>query len=155
MATDQLIIRKAYTPRERHQINFPDQGRTKQSFRDECDINNIMAKYQKSGLLDFVNNHQAQYGDATGVEFQAAMELVVRGQELFDALPSSVRKRFDNNPEEFLEFVNDPASEAEAIKLGLISEPVDDDKKPIVRQRRRKDSGEPKASPTDGEGGKT
>ena len=30
-------------------IKFAEQGLTKQSFRDECDINNIMRKFERTG----------------------------------------------------------------------------------------------------------
>jgi len=113
----------AYGKKKKVSQTFAASGRTKQSFREECDINNIMKKYQVTGLLTAVNKHQPQYGDVTGVDFQTAMTTIVQAEQMFGDLPSSVRKRFQNDPAEFLGFVNDPDNRDEAVKLGLIVEP--------------------------------
>lgn len=125
-------FRSAYSPRVGHPISFPEQGRTKQSFKAECDINNIMAKYQRTGLLEAVNQHQAQYGDVTGVDFQSAMQTVALANQMFMDMPSSIRKRFANDPGEFLAFVNDENNRDEAIKLGLIPKPETEPKAPAA-----------------------
>ena len=39
---------------------------TKQSFADECDINNIMKRYIKDGVVNHLNTYQGNYGDFTG-----------------------------------------------------------------------------------------
>jgi len=97
----------------------PGSSKTKQTFKDECNINKIISKYQKTGALDHVNKYQPSYGYATAIDFRDSMEIVLRGQEMFDALPSNLRKRFDNSPAEFLQFVQNPANSTEAISLGL------------------------------------
>jgi len=116
----QTIIRHN-SPRKRCRISFPKNGRTKQSFRDECDINLIMAKYQKTGALSHVNNYGANYGFATSIDFTEAMQLIRTAQEMFDGLPSSIRTRFDNDPAVFLEFVQDADNTKEMQTLGLIA----------------------------------
>ncbi len=98
-------------------------SRTKQSFRDECDINLIMARYVKSGVVDHVAKHRGSYGFATSLTFHDSMNLVVRAQSMFDELPAEVRKRFGNSPGDFLDFVQDPAN-AEAMREMGLGEPV-------------------------------
>ncbi len=110
------------TPRKRVQINFEGKGRTKQSMKDECDINMIMAKYQKTGAIAHVNDHGANYGFATSLDFSEAMRLIKTAQDMFNGLPSSIRTRFANDPAQFLDFVQDADNEAEMAKLGLIPE---------------------------------
>lgn len=113
----------AYGPKLKVSITFPcGEGRTKQSFKDECDINNIMARYQKTGVLDFAGKHQAQYGDCTNIEFQAGLDIISNAKKMFADLPSSVRRRFDNDPGEFLEFINDAGNREEAQRMGLLKE---------------------------------
>ena len=56
-----MEIRKPYT-REAVQVDAGGESRTKQSFQKECDINAIMAKYQKTGAITHFNKHQQQYG---------------------------------------------------------------------------------------------
>lgn len=105
-------------------------ARTKQEFRDECDINNVIRQYKLTGQIQHINM-QAQAGAYTDLpdtlDFQDALELVRDAQASFATLPSKVRDRFNNNPAEFLAFVHDPSNIDEARNLGLLtpkSEPV-------------------------------
>lgn len=91
-----------------------------QSQRDQCDINKIIRKYDKTGLITHVRNVEARYGDVTGLEFKTAMDRVIEMQQLFDQMPSHIRKRFSNDPALYLEFMENPENRDEAIKLGLI-----------------------------------
>lgn len=111
----------AYAPKLKVSLSFPaDEGRTKQSFKDECDINNIMARFQKTGVIAFANKFQARYGDVTGVDFANAMRVVADARTMFAELPARVRERFANDPARFLEFVQNPANKDEARALGLL-----------------------------------
>ena len=58
--------------------------------------------------------------DFEGVfDYQSAMNLVRAADESFMRMDGKVRLRFNNSPQEFLEFFADPANEQEAIRLGL------------------------------------
>lgn len=93
-----------------------DPGVTKQSFKEDCDINVIMERYVPSE----VGSVPPMFGDFTEApDFMAAQAILLDAQEKFGALPSKVRERFANDPARFLEFVNDPANSDEAIALGL------------------------------------
>lgn len=115
----ELLIRSAYGPRERVFAPLGGKARTKGSMQDECDINKIMLKYQKTGAVSHLNRHGADYGFASGLDFSESMRVVTDAQAMFDDLPSSVRARFGNSPSEFLDFVQDPENQDEAVKLGL------------------------------------
>jgi len=121
-----VVIKSAYSPTEEVALKFPDEeypyGKTKQSFADDADINNIMARYQSTGMIDYVKENAPHYGDVTGLEFQACMDKIIEASEMFDALPAQLRKRFNNEPAEFLDFVQDDKNRDEAITLGLIPE---------------------------------
>lgn len=86
-------------------VKFVGSGRTKQSFKDQCDINFIMARYLKGGVVDHLARHGGQYGDVSPLSFHEAMNIVAKSQEMFNDLSSDVRKRFANDPAAFLEFV--------------------------------------------------
>lgn len=92
-----------------------------QSAKAECDINTIMQRYQRDGLVDHVNKFHGDYGDFTNVpqDFHEAMQQVQEANEMFLTLPSSVRERFGNDPGAFLEAV-DGASADELRELGLL-----------------------------------
>lgn len=112
--------------------NTDDEGnplpsRVQQSQTAMTDINNIIKRFDKTGLLDHVNRAVAQYGDFTEVnEFQEALNLVNNAQTAFDDLPSHIRKRFNHDPGEFFEFATNPANAQEMYDLGLAEKPQPD-----------------------------
>lgn len=97
-------------------------SRTKQSFVEECDINNILKQYQKTGQIRHITAQaeKGQYVDLPEpIDFQESLNTVMRAEEAFATLPAKLRNRFGNDPSEFLEFMGDPANQDEIIKLGL------------------------------------
>lgn len=115
----------------------------KQSFADECNINNIMSKYQRTGLIDHVAKVQGSYGDFTSVQdYQLSLNQVIEAQDAFDELPSSVRKRFGNNPAELMAFLSDPDNREEAVKLGLVEPPPPKPKEPAKARQEPPDGGD-------------
>jgi len=112
-------IRSAYGVKTRTEYVDTLPSMTKQSFKDECDVNHIIKRFKKSGVITHLSDMEAQYGDLTGLDFQAAMDLVTQANHLFDELPASVRKRFANDPAMFLDFMDNPENAEEMVKLGL------------------------------------
>lgn len=111
-----MEFKTAYGEKTPHQIHFPLPSLTKQSFIDECDINTIMKRYEKTALITHVNNFQGDYGDAMGVQdYHASMNQVIAAQAAFSSLPSAVRAQFHNDPGQFLAFAE--ANPAEIEKL--------------------------------------
>lgn len=95
---------------------------TKQSFAAECDINNILRQYKKTGMISHINAQASKgmYLDLPAeVDFQTALNTVIRAEEAFDTLPARLRARFNNDPAEFLIFSTDPRNQKELIELGL------------------------------------
>lgn len=100
----------------------PMPSRTKQEFRDECDINNILAQYRQTGMVRHISARASQgaYRDLPDhQEFQDSANLVIEAGNAFMTLPSKVRERFANDPANFLRFMSDPDNQDEAVKLGL------------------------------------
>lgn len=116
-----IHIRKPYDAHKRVRVSFPSATPTKQSFKDSCDINKIMRRYENTGLIEHAQSVRGAYGDFTGVsDYHTSINRVMAAQDAFMALPAAIRKRFDNEPSELLAFLDDPANEAEAVELGLI-----------------------------------
>lgn len=109
-------------PRVDVSLKFPPNSRwTKQSFKEECDINTIMRKYQSTGEMPVINQVAPQYLDVSeGFDFQSMQDKVVEARALFMQLPSILRNRFANDPAEFLAYVADPSNHEEMRKLGLL-----------------------------------
>lgn len=103
-------------------VDCSQDGRTKQSFKDECDVNHIMNKYKHTGVLvDPVSGsgRPPLFGDFTGQDFATMQNAVAQTRSEFERLPASVRNRFDNDPGLLLEWLADPANAKEAENLGL------------------------------------
>lgn len=130
-STQTVATCHAYKPlprcRRRSSLDFTGiPTRTKQSFKDECDINSIMKKYQRTGVIDHVNKHGGVYGECPAATFQEALALVDQAHNQFSELPSEARRRFNNDPAAFLSFVEDDNNREEAVLLGLIDAPKAD-----------------------------
>ena len=99
-----------------------DEGRTKQAFKDECDVNQIMARYEKTGLITHLAKKQPVYLDVSEVgDYRDALEHVEQTREFFMGFPAKVRAAFNNDPAEFLDSIHDPAKQDFLRELGLIS----------------------------------
>lgn len=94
---------------------------TQQNFKDECDINNIMARYETTGLIEFRNDVESgRYLDlASAVDFHTAQNLVIAAQDAFMSIPPDIRAKFDNDAAKFLAFVEDPKNAQALVDLGL------------------------------------
>lgn len=105
---------------------------TQQSFKKECDINEIMRRFRKSGdpyyLQRLGTYTEGHYGDFSQVvDYRSALDAVARAAEVFGALPAKVRRRFDNDPAAFLDFCENPANAEELVQLGLATRRVEQD----------------------------
>ncbi|AXL15028.1 internal scaffolding protein [Microviridae sp.] len=144
-----MNIRKTYD-RERLPFSTTGESLTHQSMAPECDINRIMAKWQKTGVIEHANNFNGDYGDFSEVPtYQEAMNKVIRGQEVFMTLPSSVRKQFDNDPHQFLEFATDARNTDEMVDMGLMDPPFIEQHRPLPDTVKTASKAEKKPSETD------
>lgn len=100
------------------------EGRTIQSHTKECDVNQIMKKYARTGTISHLAKHQASYGEVAATDLHEAMNLIKRAEDMFGELPNEIRKEFENNPQKFFAYVNDPANIDDlAEKLPALAEP--------------------------------
>lgn len=117
----QISIRANGTTRVATINNEPSM--TQQQFAVECDINQIIEKYNKTGDIS-VHRIQGVYADLSNEKsYQESLQTVIDAKNAFDTLPSKIRHRFQNDPSQLLKFLEDPSSKDEAISLGLINPP--------------------------------
>lgn len=138
---------KVWSDRRGHLCSFRPDGtisvvsvnnqptRTIQSEIDACDINKIVAKFGMKNkpikaiannllMTSHVRRDEGKYGDFTGITDYASAVIQLReASETFMQLPSSIRKRFGNDPGNLIEFLGDENNRSEAIELGLIDNP--------------------------------
>lgn len=114
------------TARERIPVQLGFEGaevRTKQSFKEESDINHIMARWQRTGVIDHLAANPPTYGNfITAGDYQEACNSVIAADAAFAAMPAHIRDRMNNDPATFMNFMADPNNQAEAVKLGLATQ---------------------------------
>jgi phage internal scaffolding protein len=102
-----------------------------QHFKDECDINNILRQFNVTGLLPEAPL-SPRYGDFTGiVDYHSALNAVIAAEDEFMALPADLRARFQNDPEQLINFLDDSSNFDEAVKLGLVDQKLVENEKKI------------------------
>ncbi|AXL15297.1 internal scaffolding protein [Microviridae sp.] len=133
-----MNIRHPYSPRLRVAIDFTGEtSLTKPEFKGDCDINNIIAQYRETGVIQHLNKNQGIYADLSdSVDYQTAQNIVLAADAAFGSLSAKVRARFDNNPAAFLAFCEDPANAQEMIDLGFRTpEVIPEPHKPLKPKR--------------------
>jgi len=114
-----VIITRANGTKRVMTINtFPSQ--TDESFGPDCDINTIYKKWMKTGDDSILKQRQGQYLDLTSIpDYATALNTIQQANDEFMSLPAELRKKFANDPQEFITFLKNPDNDAEAVKLGL------------------------------------
>jgi len=115
------MFRTAYGEKPKVSFQAPEgeRSRTKQSMKQECDINFIIRQYRKTGLVNHVKQYQGMYGDFDAVDLHEAMNIIADAQEMFATVPAAIRKEFNNDPAEFVSFVTNPENLPRLRELGL------------------------------------
>lgn len=99
-----------------------DLSLTKQSFKEECDINVLVERFLVHGA-DPRDIRVPQYADFSEVtDYHTACNVIAKANESFDALDAKVRERFHNDPQEFLDFCAVEDNLPEMRKMGLAVE---------------------------------
>lgn len=102
------------------EVTDHNRSKTKQSFKDECDINILLRSMRTQGDLVKLSTVVGEYGDfSSTLTYHDALNQVLEAEAAFLELPSDVRTRMRNDPGIFLEFMGDPANVEESIALGL------------------------------------
>lgn len=116
-----IPFKTAFEKHARVQFKTTGPSMTHQANAAECDINRIMQKYEKTGVLEHRNKFEGQYGDFTELpqDYHASMNAVLAAGDMFMTLPAQIRRRFGNDAGAFLDFVGNPDNKSEMEKLGL------------------------------------
>ncbi len=89
-------------------------SKTKQAFKDECDINRVLDRGKRGASLAHLAEHSGQYGDFsdfTEQKYEEMLNQIAEAKTIFFDLPAELRQNeFQNNPAKFFEFVNNPGN---------------------------------------------
>lgn len=106
--------------RPRVTLTCPEPTLTKQSFKEQSDVNNIVRAYQAQGVIPRLNPRAPRYGDVSRIPTYHDAQQIVKDTELaFRALPAKLRNYFKNDPGSFIDFVSDAQNDALGVEIGL------------------------------------
>lgn len=106
------MLRQEYTERD-----LVD--RAKQSFKESCDLNNIIKRYIRTGFIEHVSRKPPFFADVSEApDYRTAVEQVRAAESFFAGLPAKVRSRFENDVAMFLDEAG-RLSQDELVQLGL------------------------------------
>lgn len=102
-------MRNVFVRHAKVALDASGDGRTRQEFADECDINILLARYEKSGVLNHYNAAAPDYFDASEMpDLQTAITAMREAERAFMTLPASVRREFDNDAVKFVDYAQNP-----------------------------------------------
>jgi len=106
------------------QISFEGTvSKTKQEFAQDSDLNVLMGKYTRYGIIP-QGNGVGTFADVSNIpDYQTTLGLVREAEQSFGDLPSDTRRYFNNDPLELIEFIKDPNNRPMAEKLGIVNIP--------------------------------
>lgn len=116
------VVTRRKNGTKRVRIFNEDPSLTAQEYGPDTDINNIMAKYKKTGVINHLRTKEASYADMSEVsDLLGASIKMQEAKEKFAQLPSEVRKKFADNPQNMIDYLGDPNNLEDAEKLGLVN----------------------------------
>jgi len=95
---------------------------TRQEFAEECDINILMSRYEKTGQLPPMSGREPRYLDLAEVgkyDLAHVMQVLNDAEASFMSLPALVRAEFENDPVKFVEYAEKPENIGRLRDLGL------------------------------------
>ena len=126
---------KPHQPRK-YSTTITEESLTQQQFKAECDVNNILAKYKKTGMITHLSKHKGEFGDFSNVEdYQTSLARLDQAHQSFQMLPAELRAKFHNDPKNLIAFLSDSSNDEEAIKYGLKTKPT---KEPSIQEQMEK-----------------
>ena len=106
-----LVVRQSlgFRLKERMPVTLDcgTESRTKQAFKDEVDINRIVAKFQ-DGVIPVTNSLEPQYGDSPTLDLKEALDAVFIAKGEFDSLSNDERFLFDYDKSNYFDFLANP-----------------------------------------------
>lgn len=100
-----------------------DPGKTEQSHKAEVDINAIIKKHGIDMIAKTSKVIQLKYDDNPDNDFQETMNMLIKANQSFESLPSQIRRRFANDPAQFMDFVHNKDNQEEMYNMGLADRP--------------------------------
>lgn len=113
----------------RLQTVYERPSRCNPDYKDEVDVNNIMNRFLKTGQLTHINQIPMIATEdqvISSLDLQESIHQVREAEAMYNSLNKKLKKQF-KNPQELLQFLDDPKNWDEAREIGLLPKIKNDD----------------------------
>lgn len=101
----------------------PEEDKTVQEAADDVDINRIIGRHGIAKIKAHAETYGAEYGVAVRLDYAEALSTVRKADEMFQDLPAEVRREFEGNPAEFINFLDNHTPEQILERLPQLAAP--------------------------------
>lgn len=122
-------------------VVFVEPTMTQQQFKVDCDLNTILDNFKVTGCLPYIEAPFSSEDFSEGFDYREALHQIAEADAAFMELPAAVRKEFNNDPGEFLDFIDNPNNFERAVELGIFEKDPD----PVSASKSGLDTATPEA----------
>ena len=124
-----MKIYSRYDPPKDDGITFKKPSLTQQCIKEQCDINNILESYSqqaramRANIADLLPPIDSQdFADISNMEdFLTAQNKIAKVTQIFEQMPSNVRREFGDDPSNFIAALGDSQKYSKLADLGVFS----------------------------------
>jgi phage internal scaffolding protein len=143
MKANKIPFKTPYNGRVACSFETTGESMTQEHFREETEILNIIRRHDRNGVIDHINKGRAIYGDFSEItDYRDMIHKLREADSAFAQVPSDIRKRFENDPAKFFNFVSDPANHSELAEMGLVNIPKEEISSPSIEEEKTPSSEE-------------
>ena len=151
MKAKTIPFKTPYNGRVACSFETTGESMTQEHFREETEILNIIRRHDRNGVIDHINKGTAIYGDFSEItDYRDMIHKLREADSAFAQVPSDIRKRFENEPAKFFNFVTDSSNHDALAEMGLVMK-----KEPEPKKNSSPNTEEEKPSSPEGEGAPT
>ena len=137
MKANKIPFKTPYNGRVACSFETTGESMTQEHFREETEILNIIRRHDRNGVIDHINKGQAIYGDFSEItDYRDMIHKLREADQAFAQVPSDIRKRFENDPAKFFNFVSDSANHDELAEMGLVNKPKEKVSSPTIEEEK-------------------
>lgn len=130
MKANKIPFKTPYNGRVACSFETTGESMTQEHFREETEILNIIRRHDRNGVIDHINKGTAIYGDFSEItDYRDMIHKLREADSAFAQVPSDVRKRFENDPAKFFNFVTDESNHEALAEMGLLMKKTKPEKK--------------------------
>ena len=137
MKATKIPFKTPYNGRVACSFETTGESMTQEHFREETEILNIIRRHDRNGVIDHINKGTSIYGDFSEItDYRDMIHKLREADSAFAQVPSDIRKRFENDPAKFFNFVTDSSNHEALAEMGLALRPEPTNSSPNTEEEK-------------------